>query len=80
MLDTQFVTDHLRGFGAIEIPRRRYRALLDVALEGDADFGTLPLTGRCQAPKRSGSSPAAGDIFGTCHRPHWNAFGAPSAW
>jgi leucyl/phenylalanyl-tRNA--protein transferase len=43
LLDTQFVTDHLRGFGAIEIPRRRYRALLDVALEGDADFGTLPL-------------------------------------
>ncbi|GEC15218.1 leucyl/phenylalanyl-tRNA--protein transferase [Nitrobacter winogradskyi] len=43
LLDTQFVTDHLRGFGAIEIPRRRYRALLDVALEGRADFGTLPL-------------------------------------
>jgi leucyl/phenylalanyl-tRNA--protein transferase len=43
LLDTQFVTDHLRGFGAIEIPRRRYRALLDVALEGHADFGTLPL-------------------------------------
>lgn len=43
LLDTQFVTDHLRGFGAIEIPRRRYRALLDVALEGRADFGALPL-------------------------------------
>jgi leucyl/phenylalanyl-tRNA--protein transferase len=43
LLDTQFVTEHLRGFGAIEIPRRRYRALLDVALEGHADFGTLPL-------------------------------------
>ncbi len=43
LLDTQFVTDHLCGFGAIEIPRRRYRALLDVALEGQADFGALPL-------------------------------------
>jgi len=43
LLDTQFVTDHLRGFGAIEIPRRRYRALLDAALEGHADFAALPL-------------------------------------
>jgi leucyl/phenylalanyl-tRNA--protein transferase len=43
LLDTQFVTDHLRGFGAIEIPRRRYRMLLDAALEGRADFGALPL-------------------------------------
>lgn len=43
LLDTQFVTDHLRGFGAIEIPRRRYRALLDAALEGRADFAALPL-------------------------------------
>jgi leucyl/phenylalanyl-tRNA--protein transferase len=43
LLDTQFVTDHLRGFGAIEIPRRRYRALLDVAVEGRADFSTLSI-------------------------------------
>ncbi|GAB1716234.1 MAG: Leucyltransferase [Nitrobacter sp.] len=43
LLDTQFVTDHLRGFGAIEIPRRRYRTLLDAALEGRADFAALPL-------------------------------------
>jgi leucyl/phenylalanyl-tRNA--protein transferase len=43
LLDTQFVTDHLRGFGAIEIPRRRYRTLLDAAVEGRADFAVLPL-------------------------------------
>ena len=43
LLDTQFVTDHLRGFGAIEIPRRRYRTLLDAAVEGRADFAALPL-------------------------------------
>jgi leucyl/phenylalanyl-tRNA--protein transferase len=43
LLDTQFVTDHLRGFGAIEIPRRRYRMLLDAALEGRADFAALSL-------------------------------------
>jgi leucyl/phenylalanyl-tRNA---protein transferase len=43
LLDTQYVTEHLRGFGAIEIPRRRYTALLDNALKGVADFEKLPL-------------------------------------
>lgn len=42
LLDTQFVTDHLRTFGAVEIPRRRYRALLDDALTGQGDFFALP--------------------------------------
>ena len=42
LLDTQFVTDHLRTFGAIEVPRRRYRALLDDAVTGQADFLALP--------------------------------------
>jgi leucyl/phenylalanyl-tRNA--protein transferase len=32
LLDTQWVTDHLVQFGAIEIPRRRYLRLLDGAL------------------------------------------------
>jgi leucyl/phenylalanyl-tRNA--protein transferase len=43
LLDTQYVTEHLRGFGAIEIPRRRYTALLDRAIRGEADFAKLPL-------------------------------------
>lgn len=44
LLDTQYVTEHLRGFGAAEVPRRRYRALLDKALTGDpADFYALPV-------------------------------------
>ncbi|HVV40323.1 MAG TPA: leucyl/phenylalanyl-tRNA--protein transferase [Nitrobacter sp.] len=43
LLDTQFVTDHLRTFGAVELPRRRYRALLDDALTGIADFAALPV-------------------------------------
>src|SRR3954470_14212728 len=42
LLDTQFVTEHLRSFGAIEVPRRRYRAMLDQAISGDADFSRLP--------------------------------------
>jgi len=42
LLDTQFVTPHLRSFGAVEVSRRRYRALLDQAVAGDADFFRLP--------------------------------------
>ena len=43
LLDTQYVTDHLRSFGAVEISRRRYTALLDKALAGEpADFRKLP--------------------------------------
>jgi leucyl/phenylalanyl-tRNA---protein transferase len=49
LLDTQFVTDHLRTFGAIEVPRRQYHKLLEAALAGEGDFAALgtkrPLTG-----------------------------------
>lgn len=38
LLDTQFVTDHLRSFGAIETARRDYHRLLERALEGRPDF------------------------------------------
>ena len=38
LLDTQWVTEHLMQFGAIEIPRRRYLRLLDEALAIEAAF------------------------------------------
>src|ERR1700758_2679189 len=41
LLDTQFVTDHLRTFGAVEVSRPAYHKLLDAALVGEADFGAL---------------------------------------
>lgn len=42
LLDTQFVTDHLSQFGAIEISRKEYRARLKNALEiEDSDFYSL---------------------------------------
>jgi leucyl/phenylalanyl-tRNA--protein transferase len=41
--DTQFVTDHLKTFGATEVPRRRYHKLLADALVGEADFAVFPL-------------------------------------
>jgi leucyl/phenylalanyl-tRNA--protein transferase len=43
LLDTQFVTDHLRTFGATEVPRQRYQRLLEAALAGKGDFGALPM-------------------------------------
>ena len=41
LLDTQFVTDHLRTFGAIEVPQRQYHKLLEAALAGEGDFAAL---------------------------------------
>jgi len=38
LLDTQFVTEHLRRFGAVEVPRERYHRQLKAALERPAVF------------------------------------------
>ncbi|MEM6666626.1 MAG: leucyl/phenylalanyl-tRNA--protein transferase [Pseudomonadota bacterium] len=41
LLDTQFVTDHLRQFGAVEVDRRRYHRMLEKALDGTGDWRQL---------------------------------------
>ena len=41
LLDTQFVTDHLRRFGATEIPRAAYHRRLSRAIDRDAEFLAL---------------------------------------
>lgn len=60
LLDTQFVTDHLRRFGAIEISRATYRRLLQRAIETPAIFhsdgGAVP---------SSAPWPAAGGVIGS---------------
>src|SRR6201994_1229532 len=43
LLDTQFVTDHLKTFGAVEVPRKQYHKQLAEALVGEANFAALPL-------------------------------------
>jgi leucyl/phenylalanyl-tRNA---protein transferase len=43
LLDTQFVTEHLRSLGAVEVPRERYRTLLDDALAELGNFASLPI-------------------------------------
>lgn len=45
LLDTQFITDHLKRFGAIEIPQKDYLAQLSNALSHHGEFGP-PLTQR----------------------------------
>lgn len=42
LLDTQFVTDHLARFGAVEIGRREYQKHLDHALDGFGEFMRAP--------------------------------------
>jgi leucyl/phenylalanyl-tRNA--protein transferase len=38
LLDTQFTTEHLKRFGAVDVPRRKYEMLLAEALESTAKF------------------------------------------
>ncbi len=41
LLDTQFLTDHLARFGAVEVPRARYKGLLAAALARTGDFSAF---------------------------------------
>ena len=42
LLDTQFVTEHLRQFGAMEVDRTEFHLRLEVALQREANFLALP--------------------------------------
>jgi leucyl/phenylalanyl-tRNA--protein transferase len=42
LLDTQFVTEHLKQFGTAEIDRAEFHAKLEKALSQQADFHSLP--------------------------------------
>jgi leucyl/phenylalanyl-tRNA--protein transferase len=44
LLDTQFVTDHLRQFGTVELNREEFHRMLETALDVEADFLRLPCT------------------------------------
>ncbi len=38
LLDTQFTTEHLKRFGAVDVPRLKYERLLEEAITGEAVF------------------------------------------
>jgi leucyl/phenylalanyl-tRNA---protein transferase len=42
LLDTQFVTEHLLQFGAVEVPRRVYKRLLREAMDSAAEWRAWP--------------------------------------
>jgi leucyl/phenylalanyl-tRNA---protein transferase len=42
LLDTQFVTEHLAQFGAVDVPRRLYKRLLREAIEAPAEWHPWP--------------------------------------
>ncbi len=42
LLDTQFVTEHLAQFGAVEVPRRDYKLMLRRALDQKAEWDVWP--------------------------------------
>jgi leucyl/phenylalanyl-tRNA--protein transferase len=58
LLDCQFMTDHLRSLGALEIPQKTYVSLLGAALSsappGEVEFGALDRL-------LAGPSPSSGD-------------------
>ncbi len=64
LLDTQFVTDHLRQFGAIEVSRRAYHKLLAQAVGGAANFAALPpgrpISGATALALAKGQEPVGG--------------------
>lgn len=47
LLDTQWMTDHLRQFGGYELSRRQYERALAAALEVE---GVIPMRGFCDFP------------------------------
>ena len=53
LLDTQFVTSHLTRFGAIEVPRDRYKQMLAAALEAPAAWQAEPDPGALAAEIRA---------------------------
>lgn len=59
LLDTQFVTEHLKQFGATEIPRTLYRRRLAAALEIEAHFPGEELTGAAVVSVLQSSTPTS---------------------
>lgn len=41
LLDAQFITEHLKQFGAVQIPRDAYEIVLEEALQVDANFNAI---------------------------------------
>lgn len=58
LLDCQFMTDHLRSLGAVEVSQARYLSLLDAALAG----GGAAAVGAAGGASLAAALPSAGDF------------------
>ena len=72
LLDSQFITRHLRRFGATEIPRSEYRQHLADALKQTADFSRVPTEEEIEAAHlllvEDGAGVEAAHLPGEAHR------------
>lgn len=62
LLDCQFMTDHLRSLGAVEISQARYLSLLDAALVGAGAAAVAAAGGAAPGSAALSSLPVAGDF------------------
>jgi leucyl/phenylalanyl-tRNA---protein transferase len=53
LLDAQFMNDHLKQFGAIEVPRRKYQQMLEAGLGAEAAFEAFTDDGDAEIVLRS---------------------------
>jgi len=63
LLDTQFVTEHLRQFGAVEVSRAQYRKLLDAAIEEPAVFLPWPAEPEASGVSRNAVASRPEDVL-----------------
>ena len=62
LLDTQFVTTHLAQFGAIEVPRDTYKAMLAAAVQAPAYWPADPARESLEAEIKALHRPASLDV------------------
>ncbi len=63
LFDTQYVNDHLKQFGVLEIPRAEYRRILKKAIAKQADFSAQsPPEGKSSPPLSLPSSKEPGSL------------------
>ena len=62
LLDCQFMTEHLRSLGAVEISQTHYLSLLDAALVGEGSAVVAAAAGAAPGAAAAASLPVAGDF------------------
>ena len=82
LLDCQFMTDHLKSLGAIEVTQQRYLEMLTAELEAAGAFGSSSVAGRAGALPPSLREPEFGTLDRLLEEAAAGASGAggPPGW